>query len=185
MHELNPYLRIPYLLPGLFTAAECAQIIESAVREPVIIDPYAQQRSAEELGATGDRRLLRDQGVASWVLQRLMQSAFGINQQHYRFEIQGMEVPHVIEYRPGQQSFWHMDITDDQTTNRKLSMLVFLSDPDQFKGGRFSVHPEKLAIDQAQGNVLLFPAYMLHKVEPVLEGVRWSMATWGVGPPFR
>lgn len=181
----NPGLRIPYLVPALFTPAECRQIRESVGQAPVVGDPYAAQHPEAVIGPTGLRRQLNQPEVAGWVLKRIMQAAYGINQSHFRFVIEGMEVPHVIEYQPGHQSFWHMDITDDQTTNRKLTMLVFLSDASEFTGGRFVAYPESLTFDQSQGNLLLFPAFLLHKVEPILTGTRFTLATWGIGPPFR
>ena len=176
---------MPYLVPTLFTPVECRQIRESVNQTPVVEDPYAAQHPEKVVGRTGYRRQLKEPTLASWVLKRIMQATFGINQTHFRFQIEGMEVPHVIEYEPGHQSFWHMDITDDQTTNRKLTMLVFLSDSSEFTGGKFSVYPESLDIDQNQGNLLLFPAFLLHKVDPILTGTRFTLATWGIGPPFR
>ncbi|MEZ0369773.1 MAG: 2OG-Fe(II) oxygenase [Candidatus Sericytochromatia bacterium] len=182
---LNPGLRMPYLVPGLFTPVECQQLIAASKQAPVIVDPYLAQNPDQEPGNTGERHRLTDPNVAGWVLKRLMQTAFGVNQQHFRFDIQGMEVPHIIEYHAGQQSYWHMDIADELTTNRKLSMLVFLSDPSSYAGGNFSVYPESLQVDQSQGNVLLFPAFLLHKVAPIQSGLRYSLVTWGVGPPFK
>lgn len=181
----NPALRSPYLVPALFSAEECERIVASVQAESIVLDPYSSQHPEAVVGENGQRRLLQKPAVAEWVLHRIMQAAFQVNQQYFRFIIEGMEVPHVITYQPGQQSYWHMDITDDRTTNRKLSMLVFLSAPGSYTGGRFSVHPESLQIDQSQGNLLLFPAFLLHRVAPVLSGTRYSLATWGVGPAFR
>ena len=182
---LNPALRMPFLVPGLFTPAECGRLIAAYAQAEPIVDPYLAQNPEREPGNTGDRRRLLDPLLSKWVLGKLMQAVYGINQQHFRFEIQGMEVPHLIEYHPGQQSHWHMDIADDYTTNRKLTMLVFLSDPADFTGGRFSVWPESLAVEQAQGNLLVFPAFLLHRVETIHSGLRYSLVSWGVGPPFR
>ena len=181
----NPALRSPYLVPGLFSPEECGRIIASVGDAPLVRDPYSSQHPETVIGENGERRLLQKPEVAEWVLHRIMQAGFQVNQQHFRFVIEGMEVPHLITYRTGQESYWHMDITDDQTTNRKLTMLVFLSAPQSYTGGRFMVHPESLQIDQSQGNLLLFPAFLLHRVEPVLSGTRYSLATWGVGPAFR
>lgn len=182
---LNPALRQPFLVEKLFSAAECDTLIAAFAQGQPIEDPYLHLEPGRVAGATGKRRLLLDQGSSGWVLQRIMQAAFPINQQQYRFEIQGMEVPHLIEYQPGQQSYWHMDIADDHTSNRKLSLLVFLSDPASFEGGNFSVYPESLQIDQSRGNCLLFPAYLMHKVAPITAGLRYTLVTWGVGTPFR
>jgi PKHD-type hydroxylase len=39
-------------------------------------------------------------------------------------------------------------------------------------------------VPQEQGTVIFFPAYMLHKVEPVLQGMRHSLVMWAYGPSF-
>ncbi|PKL74752.1 MAG: hypothetical protein CVV27_18890 [Candidatus Melainabacteria bacterium HGW-Melainabacteria-1] len=156
---LNPALLRPYLLEGLFSPDECAGLIIAGRQGRVLADPYTSQHPKRSAAGTGERRALLDQVAAGLVVQRLMQAAYQVNQAHFCFEIQSVEVPHFITYSPGQASPWHMDITDDQTTNRKLTMLIFLSDPGSYSGGRFAVFPGELEIDQSQGNVLLFPAF--------------------------
>lgn len=176
---LTAQLCSPHLIPGLFSQAECQHLIE--VFDSCPFQPRPEYSQGE---GTGERRPLIQPQEALWVLQRLMQAAYPVNQQQYGFEIEGMEVPHLIRYHPGQQSFEHMDITSEITRNRKLGMLIFLSDPESYSGGVFSCYPG-LEIDQSQGNMLLFPAFLLHQVSPIHSGLRYSLATWGIGKPFR
>lgn len=172
----------PRLIPTVFTAAECQGLIDSfehCPKLPPLLKAY------ENGAGTGERRPLMDQNLSSWVIQKLMQVAYPSNQEQYGFEIEGMEVPHLIRYHVGQESYRHMDITDENTAIRKLSMLIFLSDPTSYTGGVFSCYPDNLEIDASQGNVLLFPAFLLHQVSPVLSGLRYTLVTWGIGKPFR
>lgn len=181
----NPMLRHPVLLEAVFTPAECQAIIQTGLSYPALEDAYTRQHADYVPGTQGCRRLLHKAEDHGWILQRIMRSAFAVNQQHYRFQIQGMEVPHFCEYQVGQGFDWHMDLTNDQTTNRKLTMVLCLSDPTSFAGGQLHCHPQTARETQQQGNLLIFPAYLMHKVEPVTSGVRYSLITWGIGPPFQ
>ena len=35
-----------------------------------------------------------------------------------------------------------------------------------------------------EGSIIVFPAFMEHRVTPVTRGTRYSLVTWFVGPPF-
>ena len=58
-----------------------------------------------------------------------------------------------------------------------LSMLGILN--DNYKGGEFIMFENKV-IKLKQGDLLIFPSNFLfpHKVEPVLEGIRYSFISW-------
>jgi PKHD-type hydroxylase len=44
---------------------------------------------------------------------------------------------------------------------------------------------EKIYPPQKKGTVLVFPSFILHGVEDVEEGERYSVVTWMVGPWFK
>jgi PKHD-type hydroxylase len=76
---------------------------------------------------------------------------------------------------------------------RKLSMTINLTDPTTYKGGRMHFDSpswtkptirECLAA-RAQGSVVVFPSFILHRVTPVTEGTRYSLVAWFLGKPFR
>jgi PKHD-type hydroxylase len=69
-----------------------------------------------------------------------------------------------------------------------------LSNPSDYEGGqlkfqfRNNVDPtieDTLVDGNLQGNIIVFPSYVWHKVEPVTKGVRYSLVTWTWGPPFK
>ena len=68
---------------------------------------------------------------------------------------------------------------------RKLTVLAFLN--DNFEGGKFFLNGAGTPFypPQKAGTVLVFPSYMVHGVEPVTKGVRYSVVTWMVGPYFK
>jgi PKHD-type hydroxylase len=61
-----------------------------------------------------------------------------------------------------------------------LSFTLFLSAPDSYEGGALVV--ESIDSEQAYklsaGSMLLYPASSLHRVDPVVSGVRWAAVGW-------
>lgn len=84
---------------------------------------------------------------------------------------------------------FHQDaslVSGDKPTQRKLSVVVQLSDPDDYEGGNFEMryvnaHPPAEAI-RKRGTVLIFPSLVMHAVSEVTSGVRYSLVGWYPGP---
>jgi PKHD-type hydroxylase len=86
---------------------------------------------------------------------------------------------------------WHHDVWWDnpQPYHRKLSVVVQMTDPSEYEGGRFEFDP---SIPQPsedaflpKGSVLVFPSFLRHRVTPVTRGIRRSLVSWIEGPKFR
>jgi PKHD-type hydroxylase len=81
---------------------------------------------------------------------------------------------------------WHHDIDWNRNDglDRKLSVTVQLSSPNEYEGGDFSFNecqsPDKSS--KEKGTVLVFPSYLQHAVQPVTSGVRRSLVAWFEGP---
>ena len=75
-------------------------------------------------------------------------------------------------------------------TTRKLSCSVLLN--DDFSGGEFDtafvdtapLELKKQEIKPKQGDMILFPSYLPHRVRPVRVGTRYSLVLWFAGPPL-
>jgi PKHD-type hydroxylase len=84
---------------------------------------------------------------------------------------------------------WHQDVwlESDRCYDRKLSVVVQLSDRQDYDGGAFEffgmVSPE--AAFAPQGSVLIFPSWLQHRVKPVTRGIRRSLVSWVEGPRWR
>ena len=76
-------------------------------------------------------------------------------------------------------------------TTRKLSCSVLLN--DDFSGGEFDtafvdtdpLELKKQEIKPKQGDMILFPSYLPHRVRPVRVGTRYSLVLWFAGPPLK
>ena len=89
----------------------------------------------------------------------------------------------------------HQDVeTNDEGTlprpfNRKLSMTINLSDPDDYEGGdfRFESGINELPYEESRkkGSILIFPSFYMHEVTPVTKATRHCLVTWIEGPKWR
>jgi PKHD-type hydroxylase len=87
---------------------------------------------------------------------------------------------------------WHIDtmLQDPKPSQRKLSMVIQLSDPEDYEGGQLEIQPwfmEPPPADKlkGQGSVIVFPSLLHHRVTPVTKGTRYSMVAWMEGPKWR
>jgi PKHD-type hydroxylase len=113
-----------------------------------------------------------------------------MNGQVFRLDLKAFGEPfQLATYRAANNGFygWHVDIGAGRLANRKLSLIVPLTDPSEYEGGEFQAFydDEPTPIELPLGRILAFPSYMLHRVTPVTKGIRRSMAIWVEGPPFR
>ena len=115
-------------------------------------------------------------------------NAFGVNLSRLS-EIQ------YTEYHAEDEGFYtmHQDcfLESEKLIDRKLSLTIQLSDPDEYEGGDFvfdtafvNTRPDRRLLKQ-KGAVVVFPSLMTHKVEPVTKGIRKSLVAWIDGPCWR
>lgn len=86
---------------------------------------------------------------------------------------------------------WHCDTfwANPSTYDRKISLVIQLTDPSEYDGGDFQLDPQYPALPAAalrdKGSVIAFPSFLNHRVTPVTRGVRRSLVSWIQGPKFR
>jgi predicted 2-oxoglutarate/Fe(II)-dependent dioxygenase YbiX len=117
---------------------------------------------------------------------RLAAAGLSANHFHWKFDITHANQAEFLAYPAGGRYTAHVDtfIAHGEEC-RKLTVLAFLN--DNFKGGRFYIQDghERFYPPQSKGTVLVFPSFMLHGVEDVEEGNRYSVVCWMVGKFFR
>ncbi len=175
--------------PGLFTPQECDRIL--ALRDTL------RQEEASTANF-GDDRSYRESRIGwlhptpetQWIFEKTAQIVKKVNEKTYRMDLSGFGEPlQLASYAPGQHYDWHTDFGTEQSTDvaRKLSFIVQLSPEDAYQGGAVQVRygPEPMTLVKTRGTFIVFPAYVLHRVQPVTAGERLSLVGWMAGPPFR
>jgi PKHD-type hydroxylase len=141
-------------------------------------------------------KFLEPNNVNYWIFEKLGKVATDINDRYYGFELTGFDAIQYTEYNSqGHKYDWHMDLItgpgkgNNLNLTRKLTIIVPLSYTNEYTGGDFQIQnglPEDpMSIDQTRGTVIAFPSFMIHRVTPILTGVRKSLVIWIVGPKFK
>ena len=70
---------------------------------------------------------------------------------------------------------------------RKLSFTLQLSDPTDYDGGDMVIltNHERKVLSKTRGSITIFPSYLLHRVETITRGIRYSLVGWVSGPRFK
>jgi PKHD-type hydroxylase len=106
------------------------------------------------------------------------------------FDIEDCEPTQIAKYEEGGHYDWHTDeifFVKTAGYHRKVSSVLLLSDPSTYTGGELLLDLEGNGgnLELNRGTILCFPSELRHKVMPVTEGVRYSLASWAVGPLMR
>lgn len=174
------------VVPNVFTKEECLKIISMKGEKSdssVYVDGYPYQ-SDRRFRNSNSTFLTENQDI-DWLSNRLKHLVFDINSKYFKFNLSLITNTAIVEYLTGGFFVKHLDIGRGNISLRKLSVVAFLSDPNDYKGGRLCFEPSNDAPYQEQGAVILFPSYLPHKVEEVTEGVRYSLVSWCIGPHFK
>lgn len=123
-----------------------------------------------------------------WVYRRLTDVVLNLNNSYFRFDLFGFnEALQFTEYNaPSGKYDFHVDRTPHGTV-RKLSIVLQLTDPNEYEGGDFEIMDgtEIEKLPRSRGTVMAFPSYMLHRVSTITKGTRHSLVGWITGQPFK
>lgn len=74
---------------------------------------------------------------------------------------------------------------------RKISMSLFMNEPDEYEGGEFDLEtfkpgtePRYQTFRLKKGEAIFFSSTQWHRVRPVTSGIRKSIVCWFTGPPY-
>ena len=141
-------------------------------------------------------KFFQPDGNNNWIFEKISRTISLINDRYYGFDLTGYDAVQYTEYGTvGAKYDWHMDTimgpnkSDKMVQTRKLSMTMPLNDPSEYEGGEFQIQTglpeEPLVVEQKRGTAIIFTSFMLHRVTPVISGVRKSIVVWAVGPKFK
>jgi|TARA_R100001509_G_scaffold165674_1_gene148795 PKHD-type hydroxylase len=108
----------------------------------------------------------------------------------YKYNIQELEDVKLLKYNIGGKYKWHTDVGSKETSTRKLTAIVQLSDEQDYEGGdlEFGITDElgenNYVATKKQGSIIVFPSFLSHRVIPITKGTRYSLLTWMNGDSF-
>jgi PKHD-type hydroxylase len=158
-----------------------------------------------EDGAVGEKGYSKNtrKSKIAWISdvylrEQLFHSVDLYNKQNWNYDLDGCDGIQYGTYSDGGFYDWHVDEEAEiEPINgkylvRKLSMTIWLNDPDEYEGGEFDIEIKGPREDiryetlkLSKGSIIIFPSDKWHRVRPVTSGVRKSLVTWFRGPPFR
>ena len=130
----------------------------------------------------------------SWLYYIIRDKVDIINKNTWNFDLTSIiENIQYTEYRGDEKGHydWHIDIGNDIITNcRKVSISILLSSPDEYEGGELLVNDggsidDSYSSPKKLGSAVIFPSYLLHKVNPITKGIRRSLVLWMGGSTFK
>ena len=123
-----------------------------------------------------------------WVFEKITNISKELNNRYFNFDIFGaIEGLQFTSYKaPGGNYGKHVDNAYGITI-RKLSITIQLSEPDKYEGGELCLYntEKPIILQKKQGQIIMFPSYVLHEVKPVTKGERISLVVWLTGKQFK
>ena len=186
---INQQFDVAYVMQKAVSEAFCDKLIEEYSKPEVEKEqPFiGEGRDLEKNINLNIRNVLRlplpqNQGIGA----TLTSSALNINHQFWKYDITHSNQTEFLMYDVNGKYEAHVDTfhqLSDET--RKLTALAILN--DDFEGGKFYImnSHEKIYPPQEKGDIIVFPSFMVHGVEPVTKGMRYTVVTWMVGPYFK
>lgn len=179
---LGLFLRSGFLEPNV-----CRQIV-AAIRSSPSAEATVVYREGNEQAIDERLRRTRRVHVPPALEQTIVGGLKNVMLEvadHFHLTLGEIQQPQFLVYRPGDFFTLHRD-RDDEGRNRRLaSVIIFLnSGESEFRGGALKfygevsgkLHPFQLPPEE--GLLVGFRSEMLHEVEPVTSGERYTIVTW-------
>jgi PKHD-type hydroxylase len=125
----------------------------------------------------------------AWVYEKLHDLILEANDTMWKFDLSTMReaIQYTEYYEGGGHYDWHMDCGIGIQNQRKVSVTVQLSAPDEYEGGdlQFMLGAGHKNAQRLHGAAVVFPSFFLHRVTPVTKGTRKSFVLWVGGEPYK
>ena len=175
----------------VFTADECKKIIEIGnllPKKDALINEYNNTLKSNNDYRKNKVSWISPNQNINWLYEKLANNVLLINKNFFNFDLYGFteDFQFTIYNEIGDHYKMHIDKSYKRNV-RKLSIVVQLSDPNTYEGSELNIYHSESpdVMNKNQGSVIVFPSYALHKVTPLIKGVRYSLVAWVGGPPFK
>ncbi len=179
--------------PTLFSAEECERIVVLAGGLDLKAGSIEERGGEKKVDFVGrncelawvQRKKAEDWG---WVFERVEEGLTELNASAWNFEVGAVKALQYTSYGFGNFYASHFDNGSRDTAHRKLSMSIQLSKPSDYWGGAlrlWSMNQSRVA-PKGQGDLIVFPSYLMHLAKPVFRGTRRVLVSFvGGETPLR
>lgn len=175
------------LIKGFYTSDELDAFIENQKTKPLHVSAVynSSQTQVNESYRKSEQVKINQDNPFINKLRNLVPS---INEESFRVGItKYCEENDFVQYDVGgkfeqhKDVLWPIDVFAEEKLIRKLTTVVLLN--DDFTGGKLALWKEgtRYSFDLEKGDVVTFPSYVEHKVDPVLTGTRYTVVSWSYG----
>ena len=190
------------------TKRTCEHILEYGKSKQLLIGQTGATLNPEKLKNKKIKKQ-RHSNVAwlddTWIYKEIIPYVKEANKNSgWNFEFDCAESCQFTKYGPGQFYDWHADSWEEPYDKpgtlqhnkiRKISVTCQLTNPSEYVGGELEFlklneskgKTIKYKCEEAKsiGSIVVFPSYLVHRVTPVISGVRYSLVIWNLGYPFK
>lgn len=173
---------------GMFLPHEIDQILKMWDEDQIIKATISGDEVYNDELRKSKVMFIDHQPDTEWIYRKLKSLAIGCNQERYWFDLLGFHQElQLTRYSEGDFFEWHLDFGAGEISDRKLSLTVQLSEPDEYEGGdlQFMINQKIVNAPREKGTIIIFPSFIIHRVTPITKGTRQSIVGWVSGPPFR
>lgn len=124
-----------------------------------------------------------------WCLGFPLYYGLNANIENFKYNVTNLGSTEFFTYEEGMFYTPHTDVSDhidNYTHGRKLTVIIQLSNSDDYDGGNLILY-RKLKpqlFPREKGTVIVFNSSMTHAISKVTRGTRHSLCGWMMGPPF-
>lgn len=179
-----------YYFTDVFTEQEIEKIIEIGESQPKIKGTTVADDVTQEVSdyRVSDISWLGNNPTTSWLFDRIADLAIKANSEMWNFDIWDFQddLQYTSYYGNGGHYDWHADLGVG-ISNRKLSVVLQLSNPEDYEGGELQMNTggNIINVPKQKGLICFFPSFVLHRVTPLSSGLRRSLVTWLCGANLR
>jgi PKHD-type hydroxylase len=189
---LKPSTQLTIHVENFIDDQECQEIFDWANNiekfEDAAIGDNNQQAAIDHTVRNTNIKWLMPGDKTQNFFKKLTDFINHVNENNFHYDLTYIEALQFGKYDSADSQFYgpHVDC-HWHYHQRKLSVIIFLNDRDDFTGGELMINLTGTLqkMNHKKNSILVFPSFLVHEVKPVLSGVRYSLVTWVNGPRFR
>ena len=171
-----------------FTSAECDDALELAgsylTADAQVIGSGQKKTVRNKLHRNCKTAWITREEKSHWLYEKMQILFHDCNDNTFKFNIDGgMENIQFLDYPVGGFFNRHVDNGSDAVARRKLTMIVQLTEPTKYIGGRLRIESmlDNKYASKERGSAVVFPSHLWHKAHPVWLGRRQALVAWYSG----